>query len=442
MLYHGTFLARAREERSRIKRNFISFDRKEFWIMEKSPTFIDLFCGAGGLSKGLTNSGYKLLWAIDYDKKCKPTFEANHKVEMTVGDIREYNPPQLGLKNKELDLIAGGPPCPTFSLVGRTKINSLKDRNVKEDERSFLYQEFLRYVDHYQPKAFLMENVKGMISAKNTEGKSVVNIIKTEMEDLGYAVKVQILNAANYGVPQRRERIFFIGNRLGIENPDFEAWETHRPPENDNEKQIKFLHRGSGKKFPNFNKNAEKKPWNTVAEAILDLPPVSPEGTIPPKKMSNYTMPAISEYQKWARNLGKKKWKNAILYNHECRGHNMRDLTIYKLLGEGVSWIIGDLPENAQPYRTDIFNDKYKKQNPLEPSSTIVAHLYKDGNMFIHPREARTITAREAARLQSFKDTFVFPVARTHAFKQIGNAVPPLLAQAVGTVIKTDLLEA
>ena len=100
----------------------------------------------------------------------------------------------------------------------------------------------------------------------------------------------------------------------------------------------------------------------------------------------------------------------------------MRDLTIYKLLGEGVSWIIGDLPENAQPYRTDIFPDKYKKQNPLEPSSTIVAHLYKDGNMFIHPREARTITAREAARLQSFKDTFVFPVARTYAFKQIGNA--------------------
>ena len=151
--------------------------------MEISPKFIDLFCGAGGLSKGLSNSGFEILWAIDHEKQCKPTFEANHKIEMTVDDIREHDPPHLGLKKKELDLIAGGPPCPTFSLVGRTKINSLKGRNVKEDERSFLYQEFLRFVDYYQPKVLLMENVKGMISAKNTEGESVVNIIKTEMED-------------------------------------------------------------------------------------------------------------------------------------------------------------------------------------------------------------------------------------------------------------------
>jgi DNA (cytosine-5)-methyltransferase 1 len=118
----------------------------------------------------------------------------------------------------------------------------------------------------------------------------------------------------------------------------------------------------------------------------------------------------------------------------------MRDLTLYKLLGEGVSYIIGDIPEEHQPYRTDIFPDKLKKQNPKEPSSTIVAHLYKDGHMFIHPNEARSITVREAARLQSFKDTFEFPVARTHAFKQVGNAVPPLLAQAIGTAVRTEIL--
>ena len=120
----------------------------------------------------------------------------------------------------------------------------------------------------------------------------------------------------------------------------------------------------------------------------------------------------------------------------------MRDLTIYKLLGEGVSWIIGDLPEDVQPYRTDIFPDKYKKQDPLGPSSTIVAHISKDGNIFIHPREARTFTVREVARLQSFKDTFVFPVPRTHAYKQTGNAVPPLIAQAIGMAIKNELLDA
>jgi DNA (cytosine-5)-methyltransferase 1 len=119
----------------------------------------------------------------------------------------------------------------------------------------------------------------------------------------------------------------------------------------------------------------------------------------------------------------------------------MRDLTLYKLLGEGVSYIIGDIPEEHQPYRADIFPDKLKKQNPKEPATTIVAHLYKDGHMFIHPREARSITVREAARLQSFRDSFEFPVARTHAFKQVGNAVPPLLAQALGTAILTEVLD-
>jgi len=170
---------------------------------------------------------------------------------------------------------------------------------------------------------------------------------------------------------------------------------------------------------------------------------VSPEGTVPPKKAEKYYLPPISEYQHWVRDTPPDiEWKEQVLYNHECRGHNMRDLSIYKLLGEGVSWKIGDLPKDVQPYRTDIFLDKYKKQNPLGPSSTIVAHIYKDGNIFIHPREARTFTVREAARLQSFRDTFIFPVPRTHAYKQIGNAVPPLIAQAIGTAIKNELLDA
>ncbi|WP_345530621.1 DNA cytosine methyltransferase, partial [Actinoplanes utahensis] len=109
-------------------------------------------------------------------------------------------------------------------------------------------------------------------------------------------------------------------------------------------------------------------------------------------------------------------------------------------LGEGTSYIIGDIPEEHQPYRSDIFPDKLKKQNPKEPSTTVVAHLYKDGHMFIHPTEARSITVREAARLQSFPDDFEFPVARTHAFKQVGNAVPPLLAQAIATAVRKTVL--
>ncbi|MGQ4555574.1 DNA (cytosine-5-)-methyltransferase [Halobellus sp. GM3] len=438
-------------------------------MSEGKLTAIDLFCGAGGLSQGLNDAGFEVLWAIDHEAKTKPTYESNHGCEMTVGDIREQEPPELSLGEGELDLVAGGPPCPTFSLVGRSKINSLEGRDNQTDERHLLYEEFLRFVDHYQPKAFVMENVEGMLSAENEDGVPVVQTIKEQMRgeravadldlDLEYRVRVQLLDAADYGVPQHRKRLFFIGNRIGEENPDMEQWTTHRAPKNENEKHIKyredpskrsaedqhtldgFVDDRTEERFPTFYKNRRnKKPWNTVADAILDLPPVSPAGDTPPTKAEEHELGPVSEYQYWARDLDEEQdWEDQPLLNHECRGHNMRDLTLYKLLGEGTSYIIGDIPEEHQPYRTDIFPDKLKKQNPKEPSTTIVAHLYKDGHMFIHPNEARSITVREAARLQSFKDTFEFPVSRTHAFKQVGNAVPPLLAQAIGTAVRSEI---
>lgn len=428
-------------------------------MSNSSLTAIDLFCGAGGLSQGLDDAGYEVLWGIDHEEKTKPTYEANHDCEMTVGDIRETEPPDLGLDSGELDLVAGGPPCPTFSLVGRSKINSLDGQSTTTDERHQLYEDFLRFVDHFEPKAFVMENVEGMLSAENDDGEPVVDIIQEQMSDLGYNIRVQLLDAADFGVPQHRSRLFFIGNRLGEDNPDMTEWETHREPKNEDEKQIKYktdpseltaenqetLHgftEDEDISFPYFDKEIERKPWNTVADGILDLPPVSPDGDTPPTKAEEYEIGPVSEYQDWARDIPEDTdWDEMPLYNHECRGHNMRDLTLYKLLGEGVSYIIGDIPEEHQPYRSDIFPDKLKKQNPTEPSSTIVAHLYKDGNMFIHPREARSITVREAARLQSFRDSFEFPVARTHAFKQVGNAVPPLLAQAVATAVRTEVLD-
>jgi len=433
-------------------------------MSERSFTAIDLFCGAGGLSQGLHDAGFNILWGIDNVEKTRPTFEANHDCEMTVADIRETDPPDLGLQPGELDLLAGGPPCPTYSLVGRSKINSLDGRSNTTDERHLLYEHFLRYVAHYEPKTFIMENVKGMRSAKNKEGNPVVQIIEEQMRELGYSVRVKLLDAADYGVPQHRERLFFIGNRLGAENPDMSEWATHRKPRGEKEKNIKFKRPRSGsngqadnelslfngeekgaESFPTFRRNVKnKKPWNTVADAILDLPPVTPRGETPPKRADHYQIGPVSEYQDWVRDIELSEgqdWTDVPLHNHVCRGHNMRDLTLYKLLGEGVSYIIGDIPEEHQPYRSDVFPDKLKKQNPRKPSSTIVAHLYKDGHMFIHPREARSLTVREAARLQSFRDTFEFPVARTHAFKQVGNAVPPLLAQAIGTAVIDSVLD-
>ncbi len=440
-------------------------------MTEEDLTAIDLFCGAGGLSQGLHDAGFDVLWGLDHEVKTKPTYDANHRCEMAVGDIREEEPPDLDLAEGELDLVAGGPPCPTFSLVGRSKINSIEGRDNQSDERHLLYEDFLRFVDHYQPSAFLMENVEGMLSAENEDGKPVVDTIEEQMRgerpvadldlNLNYDVQVQLLDAADYGVPQHRKRLFFIGNRIGSENPDMDEWQTHRRPKNEAEKKIKYrrnpsepsgedqstldesVEKGGVEEFPTFRKNRDTRdPWNTVADAILDLPPVSPSGDTPPTKAEEHEIGPVSEYQYWARNLREDQdWEEQDLYNHECRGHNMRDLTLYKLLGEGTSYIIGDIPEEHQPYRTDIFRDKFKKQNPKEPASTIVAHIYKDGHMFIHPNEARSITVREVARLQSFKDTFEFPVPRTHAFKQVGNAVPPLLAQAVGTAIRTEIFD-
>jgi len=426
-------------------------------MTRNKPKAVDLFCGAGGLSQGLSQAGFDVIWALDHEEKCKPTYDENNDHEMTVGDITEMTPPDLDLEAGELDLLAGGPPCPTFSSVGKVKINSIEGRDNTEDDRHALYQDFLRFVDHYKPKAFIMENVEGMTSAENKDGDSVLEVIKEEMEELGYEVKAKVLDAANFGTPQHRKRIFFVGNKIGVENPDLDEWRTHRPPRNEKEKKMKY-YKDQGPEdegqetignfseqddeFPTFKKNKKKEPWNTVGDAILDLPPVSPDGDTPPTECKEYTIPAISEYQHWIRDLEEDEtWENAELDSHVCRGHNMRDLTIYKFLCESSSYVIGDLPDDINPYRTDIFQDKIKSQDPTEPSSTVVAHLYKDGHMFAHPTEARSITVREAARLQGFKDSFKFPVARTHAFKQVGNAVPTLLAQAVGTAVKEKILE-
>lgn len=423
--------------------------------MEERPKFIDLFAGAGGLSKGLEAAGFDVIWALDYEEHCKPTFDRNHDCNLEVGDIREIDPSELDIEPEDVNFIAGGPPCPTFSLVGRSKINSIEDRNVQEDERHQLYQDFLRFVEHFEPQSFVMENVSGMLSAENEGGRKVVDVIKEEMEEKGYEVTYQLLDAADYGVPQHRERLFFIGTKNG-NNPDIEKWRTHAEPTSESEKMIKFKHRDSKEQsqrtipgltdengsFPSYRRNSEPKPWNTVADAILDLPPLSPEGKMPPKKAENYTAPCLSKYQEWARDIGEdESWEDRDLLNHEARGQNLRDLTLYKMLGEGVSYKIGDLPKDVQPFRDDIFSDNIKKQNPKEPASTVVAHLYKDGHMFVHPTEARSVSVREAARLQSFKDTFEFPVSRTQAFKQIGNAVPPLLAQAIGTAIKSSVFD-
>jgi len=208
--------------------------------MDTHPTAIDLFTGAGGLTVGLKEAGFEVLWAIDIEDHCGRTYRENHpEVEFEHGDISKTDPPDLQIGDESLDLIAGGPPCPTFSVVGRSKLNSLEDSHVLTDDRHYLFEDFIRYVEHYQPKAVLMENVVGMESTTTESGENVVERIKRELRSAGYRVDVRKVDAANYGVPQRRERLFFIGNRIRCNNPVLEDWATHRKPLNENEQELK-----------------------------------------------------------------------------------------------------------------------------------------------------------------------------------------------------------
>jgi DNA (cytosine-5)-methyltransferase 1 len=444
--------------------------------MSYQPTVVDLFCGAGGISQGLSDAGFRILGGIDNTQDAVDTFYENLQSPALCCDIRniklgesvdEADHPAEDVKKEsgfldvdryKLDLLAGGPPCPTFSTVGRSKIGSLDGKSPETDDRHELYEHFLRFVDYYRPKVFLMENVQGIVNATNDAGEPVVRIIKNQMRDLDYRVDVQVIDAADFGVPQHRRRAFFIGTRLEKPCPDLEQWRTHREPYDSTEKEFDTLWdesqaRAVGQKplgvfgsqpadeeITNASETTDRAPWITVAEAILDLPPVSPDGTMPPTEATEYTLPPLTEYQDWVRDADENTEERA-LYNHVCRGHNLYDLSLYKLLGEGVGWNIDDVGQHLQPYRQDIFPDKYKKQNPCEPASTIVAHISKDGHMFVHPREARSLTVREAARLQSFRDSFRFPAERTNAYQLVGNAVPPRLAERIGEAIREELLE-
>jgi len=449
--------------------------------MNNTPTAIDLFCGAGGLSKGLSDAGFDVRWGIDHYGPAVQTYRANDEAPALERDIRNVDPAggielvdsdkipvdqteRFDIEPGDIDLIAGGPPCPTFSRVGRSKIGSVEGPAVEEDDRHELYQDFLRFVNYYEPRAFIMENVRGITTSENTEGRIVSDVIVSEMEALDYTVDVTVVDAANYGVPQRRKRAFFIGNRLNRDNPVLERWETHRKPGTSDETEL----RRTGTEGPvqttrqstlgNFAEDglsefdeidpgeSMKSPWITVAQAILDLPPVSPGGPSPgddghavPEEARKYQLEPLTEYQEWVRDTDESE--DEPLTNHRSRGHNMYDLSLYKLLGEGVGWDIDDVGQDLQPYRQDIFPDKYKKQHPRKPASTIVAHLEKDGHMFIHPREARSLTVREAARLQSFRDSFELPVPLTKAFRVVGNAVPPRLAQVIGTAMLEEIFQ-
>ena len=404
----------------------------------KKYTFIDLFAGCGGLSEGFLSSGkYRALAHIEWDPSISNilkenlitrwghdrktinnhviTFDLQKTDELLNGKWSKDSIDKYGkfnnekvindglikiLKNKKVDIIIGGPPCQAYSIAGRAQ-----DKNSMEnDYRNYLFESYIEIIKHFKPKLFLLENVQGMLSAKPGNELVTTRIYKA-FKKAGYNIyedkkmKETLLNSSDFGVPQDRKRVILIGSRL---------------------KRIKLSSIYEDIK----NTYASKK--MTVKDAIGNYTSIIPKRGRPSKRISHQLT------------------RKTYLKNHFPRYHNSRDIKIFKM------WLIRNM--NSKPYNKkikfykkyvgkDTNHNKYRNLEWNKPSKTIVAHLYRDGLLFIHPdpKQARTITTREAATLQSFDKNFILSGIMGTDFKAIGNAVPPLMAKKISEVLYNHL---
>lgn len=365
---------------------------------------IDLFAGCGGLSLGMEQAGFSVVFANEINSSLFETYLYNRNLPKNsyfIGDINDLN--NNIDKYKELfidiDLVCGGPPCQGFSMANRQRI--------LDDPRNNLYKAYLFFLKEIQPKFFIMENVKGMANKIN-------EILENFQEFLGkdYSYSYSLLNAKDFGLPQNRERFFIIGNKLGVNTDNI---------------------------FNNI-RNVDIKKRFVLKDAIFDLPKLKPNNVKNNPKIENsdigffetkYKYP-YSEYANFINN-GKKINK---LYNHKNRYNNDRDIEIFGLLPQGANSLHKSI-EHIMPYknRNHIFKDKYFKLNENEVCKTITSHMKFDCNMYIHPNQPRGLSPREAARIQTFPDDYIFKGTPNNWYAQIGNAVPVKLAELIGKEI-------
>lgn len=368
------------------------------------PTIVDLFSGSGGMSLGFTQAGFRIIFANDIEPSCIETYTYNHPEvdtsKVVLGDIQNFATTVSDYTADEhVDIVIGGPPCQGFS-------NANKQRII-DDPRNKLYKEYVNVVASVRPSFFVMENVVGM--------KDIAAQVVEDFEALGYTVDFRILNALSFGVAQQRKRLIFIGNKFGIDN-----------------KKI----------FDDIEENTKGISTQTLHDAIGDLPELE---ALRIKNATNYEsgehgyiIRAMNEYKEndYLSRINNKQTPKFI-YNHKARYNNDRDIEIFTRLDQGDK---SDDPKIADimPYtnRNDIFKDKYFKLIYNQPCKTITAHMKFDCNMYIHPTQARGLTPREAARVQTYPDDYYFKGSFTKTYMQIGNSVPPLMAQGIAEVVK------
>ena len=374
---------------------------------------IDLFAGAGGLSCGLEQAGFTPILANELVDQYAHTYQINHPdTKVIVGDVRQVDEKELHSlvqEYGEIDLIAGGPPCQGFSV--NAPVRSL------DDPRNHLFKEYLRIVAEIRPKAVVIENVPGIISL----GKgTVVEQIYKILQELGYKVNHRILFAGHYGVPQMRFRTVFIAIRDYTNDIRF--------PEPEYYASAVANFQGSKELCYSLTPLEEYllKPKTTVWDAIGDLPEIAggeSNGTY------NYSSDAMTSFQEYAREGSKE------ITSHYCSKLSAINMERLKHIPQGGSWrdIPFDLlPEGLKRARRSDHTKRYGRLDPNDLCSTIMTKCDPHWGSFFHPTQARALSVREAARIQSFPDRYMFTGNMTQQYEQVGNAVPPLLARAIG----------
>lgn len=340
---------------------------------------IDLFCGCGGLSYGFERAGFNILLGIDNDAKALETFELNHSNAKSIcGDITNIHyiddiKPLIG--DKCIDVIIGGPPCQGMSLSGPRRF---------DDPRNKLYLSYIRLVDEIRPKIFVIENVPGLVGLF---GGQIKDSIIEKFTEMGYEIQYRILCSADYGVPQSRKRVVFVGSRIG-----------------------------------NYEYPSVKETVVTCEMALSDLPALEDE--LGSEEME-YALEASNDYQRLMRE------RSSVVKNHIAANHSERVKTIISMVPDGGNY--KNLPEEYAHSRN--FHVAWTRFASNKPAPTIdTGHRHH-----FHYKYNRVPTVRECARLQSFPDDFIFLGNKTQQFRQVGNAVPPIMAQEIAKEVKAVL---